>query len=95
MTQMDSDEEHVQKGEEVYAMTQIGSGEEALQLGMASERQAPSPWTPSMLRLYAILSLPYLGACLNGYDQSVMSAINAMVQYQSYFGMYAGINWSC
>jgi hypothetical protein len=46
-----------------------------------------SPWTASMFRLYAVLSVAYLCGCLNGFDGSLMGAVNAMKQYQDYFGM--------
>lgn len=46
-----------------------------------------SPWTLSMFRLYAVLAVAYLCGCLNGFDGSLMGAINAMKQYQEYFGM--------
>jgi hypothetical protein len=47
-----------------------------------------SPWTWSMFRLYAVLSVAYLCGCLNGFDGSLMGAINAMKQYQDYFEMW-------
>jgi hypothetical protein len=46
-----------------------------------------SPWTWSMFRLYGVLLVAYLCGCLNGFDGSLMGAINAMKQYQEYFGM--------
>ncbi|EHL01726.1 putative Lactose permease [Glarea lozoyensis 74030] len=46
-----------------------------------------SPWTASMFRLYGVLMVAYLCGCLNGYDGSLMGAVNAMKQYQDYFGM--------
>ncbi|CAI7601965.1 unnamed protein product [Penicillium crustosum] len=47
----------------------------------------PSPWTPSMFRLYAVLLCAYLGACTNGFDGSVMEGLNAMTSYLQYFHM--------
>lgn len=46
-----------------------------------------SPWTPSMFRFYAMLIIPYLCGCLNGYDGSVMGGLNGMESYLNYFGM--------
>lgn len=36
----------------------------------------PSPWTPSMFRLYTVLMCAYLGACTNGFDGSVMGYVD-------------------
>lgn len=36
----------------------------------------PSPWTPSMFRLYGVLLCAYLGACTNGFDGSVMGYVD-------------------
>ncbi|KAK3614439.1 hypothetical protein LTR56_027256 [Elasticomyces elasticus] len=46
----------------------------------------PSIWSKSMLQLYAIMAVGYLVSTLNGYDSSLMGAINAMKSYQSTFG---------
>ncbi|KAI5457552.1 general substrate transporter [Mariannaea sp. PMI_226] len=42
-----------------------------------------------MFRLYGILLLGYLCIVLQGYDGSLMGAINAMPQYQHFFGLKA------
>ncbi|KAK4890921.1 hypothetical protein LTR49_028705, partial [Elasticomyces elasticus] len=47
----------------------------------------PSIWSKSMLQLYAIMAVGYLVSTLNGYDSSLMGAINAMKSYQSTFGL--------
>ncbi|BFZ60441.1 hypothetical protein YB2330_001477 [Saitoella coloradoensis] len=46
-----------------------------------------SAWTWSLIKLYLILSVSFLCSALNGYDGSLMGAINAMTEYQKYFGM--------
>jgi len=53
----------------------IGS---AVQLAHAAGEQKYSPWTMSMARLYAVLSVAYLCGCLNGFDGSLMGGVNAM-----------------
>lgn len=44
-----------------------------------------SPFTKNMLMLYAVLCIPYLCGCLNGYDGSLMGGLNAMDSYKSFF----------
>lgn len=55
----------------------------AVQLAHDVGEQKYSPWTKSMGRLYAVLSVAYLCGCLNGFDGSLMGAINALDQYVS------------
>lgn len=40
-----------------------------------------------MLKLYGIMGVGYLVSTLNGFDSSLMGAINAMPSYQSTFGL--------
>ena len=47
----------------------------------------PSPWTARMFQLYLVLIPCFLCSCLNGYDGSLMSAINAMQAYYTFYGM--------
>ena len=47
----------------------------------------PSIWSKSMLQLYAIMAVGYLVSTMNGYDSSLMGAINAMKSYQNTFGL--------
>lgn len=61
--------------------------------------QSPRPWTKTMFKLYLFLTVAFLNSCINGYDGSVMSGINAMTYYQSYFhvektGQESGIVFS-
>ncbi len=74
-----------EKGEILFDEDVGATTENALQLGEAVAAYHPSPWTGSMFKLYGVLAFAYLNACLNGYDGSLMGAINAMTQYESYF----------
>lgn len=65
----------------------VGLAGEALQLSDNFDATKYSPWTKSMFRLYGVLAVSYLCGCLNGYDGSLMGGLNAMVNYQKYFGM--------
>lgn len=49
--------------------------------------QKPSPWSRNMLQLYAIMGVGYLVSTLNGFDSSLMGAINAMEAYQKTFNL--------
>ncbi|KAF2814705.1 general substrate transporter [Mytilinidion resinicola] len=44
------------------------------------------PWTKAMFKLYLVLFVATLNSCINGYDGSLMGAINSYAQYRSYFG---------
>ncbi|KAH8697391.1 putative MFS monosaccharide transporter [Talaromyces proteolyticus] len=65
----------------------ISSDKSLVRIVKENENAQPALWTPRMFRLYAILSLGYLCIVLQGYDGSLMGAINAMPQYQHYFGL--------
>lgn len=65
----------------------IGLTGEALQLSDDVDATKQSPWTRSMFRLYGVLAVAYLCGCLNGYDGSLMGGLNALVNYQHYFGL--------
>lgn len=47
----------------------------------------PSMFSPGMLKLWAIMSIGYLVSTMNGFDSSLMGAINAMKPYQESFGL--------
>lgn len=51
-------------------------------LAEALEKVKPSPWTRRMFKLYFFLFIAFLNSCINGYDGSLMSGINAMEYYQ-------------
>ena len=63
------------------------TAEDAVRIAQEEQNTKYSPWTKHMFRLYGVLALAYLCGCLNGFDGSLMGAINAMSQYQQYFGM--------
>lgn len=44
--------------------------------------QKPRPFTKTMFKLYFFLLVAFMNSCINGYDGSLMSGINAMKQYQ-------------
>jgi hypothetical protein len=44
--------------------------------------QKPRPFTKTMFKLYFFLLVAFMNSCINGYDGSLMSGINAMDQYQ-------------
>ncbi len=54
--------------------------EEAVVISHLAESAQPKLWTRRMFRLYGILLLGYLCIVLQGYDGSLMGAINAMVR---------------
>lgn len=53
----------------------------------AVSKAKTSPWTKRMMQLYFICLIGTLNSCINGYDGSLMSAINAMKPYQDKFDM--------
>lgn len=53
----------------------------------AMTKAKPNPWTKRMFQLYAICFIATLNSCINGYDGSLMGAINAMPSYQKQFDM--------
>lgn len=48
---------------------------EATHLADQVQQLKPSPWTPSMFRLYGVMLCAYFCACLNGFDGSVMGFV--------------------
>ncbi|KAG6910991.1 hypothetical protein DXG01_006045 [Tephrocybe rancida] len=46
-----------------------------------------SPYSKKSLQLFAILLVSFMGSLSNGFDGSVMSAVNGMEQYLNYFGI--------
>ncbi|KAJ7599054.1 general substrate transporter, partial [Mycena floridula] len=51
------------------------------------QTEKPALLSKSMIRLYCICAISYLISTLNGYDSSLMGAINAMKPYQETFHM--------
>jgi hypothetical protein len=70
-------------------------------LAEATAESKPNPWTRRMFmvrssydfeehadnsKLYGCLLIATFNSCINGYDSSLMSGINAYPQYRLYFG---------
>lgn len=56
-------------------------------LTAAVEAQKPSLLSRNMLKLYFIMGIGYLVSTMNGFDSSLMGAINAMEPYQETFNL--------
>ncbi|RDW75472.1 putative lactose permease [Coleophoma cylindrospora] len=56
-------------------------------LAAAIEAQKPSLLSKNMFKLYFIMAVGYLVSTMNGFDSSLMGAINAMTPYQETFGL--------
>lgn len=56
-------------------------------LAEAMAAQKPDPKSKGMIKLYMILAIGYLVSTLNGFDSSLMGAINAMPAYQDTFNL--------
>ncbi|KAL1611190.1 hypothetical protein SLS59_000831 [Nothophoma quercina] len=59
-------------------------------LAAALEASKPKLWSKNMIQLYMIMGIGYLVSTMNGFDSSLMGAINAMKPYQSTFGLSGG-----
>ncbi|PSK59280.1 High-affinity glucose transporter [Elsinoe australis] len=76
--------DHVEeKGNEPVKSVNVHS----VALAAAIEAQQPKPLSKGMLKLYMIMGIGYLVSTLNGFDSSLMGAINAMESYQKTFGL--------
>ncbi|OJJ46029.1 hypothetical protein ASPZODRAFT_132997 [Penicilliopsis zonata CBS 506.65] len=71
-------------GPEKDAQQNVG---DAVQVAENATTFKYKPWTWNMLRLYGCLAIAYLCGCLNGYDGSLMSSLNAMTSYLDFFHM--------
>ncbi len=72
--------------EKLYAETrEINAASAALEAAVV--QQKPRLLSPNMLRLYIIMGIGYLVSTMNGFDSSLMGAINAMKPYQETFGL--------
>ncbi|EGP90447.1 uncharacterized protein MYCGRDRAFT_36522 [Zymoseptoria tritici IPO323] len=56
-------------------------------LTAALKAHKPALWSKSMIKLYLIMAIGYLVSTMNGFDSSLMGAINAMPAYQKTFGL--------
>lgn len=59
----------------------------ATHISQLTEEARPQLWTRCMFRLYGVLVLGYLCIVLQGYDGSLMGAINAMVRTRLLFSL--------
>ncbi|POS75422.1 lactose permease [Diaporthe helianthi] len=60
---------------------------QSVALTAAIAAQKPNLLSPNMLKLYLIMSIGYLVSTMNGFDSSLMGAINAMEPYQRDMGL--------
>ena len=67
---------------------EIREADAAVQLAHDVDDSVYSPWSRGLLKLYLVLTIPYLCGCLNGYDGSLMGGIIAMTSYQDVFNMF-------
>ncbi|KAH0834381.1 Lactose permease [Fonsecaea pedrosoi] len=84
-TKMGAPEEHMV--EVVKGDSDIIHKHDVLDLANDIQDVKPSATTPAMFKLYLILSIGYFCIILQGYDGSLMGAINAMPQYLDYYGL--------
>ncbi|KAM0326602.1 hypothetical protein ACHAQA_006471 [Verticillium albo-atrum] len=78
-------EEPFEGKEGVGKVTEVNANSVALAAAMAEQK--PNIWSANMIRLYCIMGVGYLVSTMNGFDSSLMGAINAMPQYQGSFGL--------
>ncbi|KAI1118181.1 lactose permease [Nemania sp. NC0429] len=71
--------------EKRFETRQINAASAALEAAVAQRK--PKLLSPNMLRLYVIMGIGYLVSTMNGFDSSLMGAINAMKPYQETFGL--------
>ncbi|KAI9847951.1 MAG: hypothetical protein M1837_001468 [Sclerophora amabilis] len=74
--------------DEKYAdgnLKEINAASVALAAAVAAQK--PSLVSKNMLKLYCIMALGYLVSTMNGFDSSLMGAINAMESYQASFNL--------
>ncbi|KAH8763596.1 lactose permease [Diaporthe sp. PMI_573] len=60
---------------------------QSVALAAAIAAQKPNLLSPNMIKLYMIMSVGYLVSTMNGFDSSLMGAINAMDPYQKDMGL--------
>jgi hypothetical protein len=65
----------------------LREADNAVQLAHEVDDTVYSPWSAGLFKLYAVLIIPYLCGCLNGYDGSLMGGIIIMDSYQAVFNM--------
>ncbi|KFY07072.1 hypothetical protein V492_07470 [Pseudogymnoascus sp. VKM F-4246] len=77
------DSDHLEK--EPGNLTEINAASVALSAAMAAQK--PSLLSKSMFKLYFIMAVGYMVSTMNGFDSSLMGAVNAMEPYQETFGL--------
>lgn len=75
--------DHLEK--EPGNLTEINAASVALSAAMAAQK--PSLLSKSMFKLYFIMAVGYMVSTMNGFDSSLMGAVNAMKPYQETFGL--------
>lgn len=83
---MDASAQHVM--EIPSADIPIKTESELAELASDVQHTKPRATTFAMFKLYAILSVGYFCIILQGYDGSLMGAINAMPQYLDYYNLF-------
>ena len=66
-------------------VTQVNTASIALAAAVAEQK--PNLLSPNMIKLYMIMGIGYLVSTMNGFDSSLMGAINAMKPYQETFDL--------
>jgi hypothetical protein len=89
--------EHAEAGPESYDVDIISEKQAqgkvetinaaSVALAAAVAAQKPRLLSKNMLKLYGIMAVGYLVSTMNGFDSSLMGAINAMEPYQQSFGL--------
>ncbi|KAL1654833.1 hypothetical protein SLS61_002582 [Didymella pomorum] len=80
--QLSAVDDDMRKGGDVQEKTVA-----SVALAAALEAQKPKLWSKNMIQLYMIMGIGYLVSTMNGFDSSLMGAINAMLPYQKTFGL--------
>ncbi|KAF5363898.1 hypothetical protein D9756_000210 [Leucocoprinus leucothites] len=79
-----TDSEHAQDNIDGAKFMEVMNAEYALALSTGPQLKATS-WRS--IQLFLIMLVAYMGSLSNGFDGSVMSAVNGMLQYLDYFGI--------
>jgi hypothetical protein len=65
----------------------VAKQQSVLDLAREVQEAQPKAFSFAMFRLLAVLLVGYFCIILQGFDGSLMGAINAMPQYQQFFGL--------
>ncbi|KAJ2987340.1 hypothetical protein NUW58_g4563 [Xylaria curta] len=80
--------DRLDSGKQHEETREINTASAALEAAIAEQK--PRLLSPNMIRLYAIMGVCYLVSTMNGFDSSLMGAINAMKPFQENFGLDGG-----